>query len=187
MTPAFFESTSAFRSWLARHHAKTRELLVGFYKRHSAKSGITYHEALDQALCFGWIDGQSDSFDDHSWIQRYTPRRPRGNWSKRNTEHAERLIKEKRMKIPGLAQVKTAKKDGRWKAAYDSPGKSTIPEDFLKELGKNKKAKTFFDTLNKVNLYSITYRLQTAKKPETREKRMTLILGMMAKGEKFHP
>nr|WP_295904455.1 YdeI/OmpD-associated family protein [uncultured Bdellovibrio sp.] len=113
-------------------------------------------------------------------------RRPRSVWSKKNTEHAERLLRAGKIKKAGLAEIEAAKKDGRWKAAYDSPSKATIPEDFLKALKKNKKAEAFFNSLNKTNLYSIAYRLQTAKTPETREKRMKMILEMMAKGEKFH-
>ena len=121
-----------------------------------------------------------------SWLQRFTPRRPKSVWSKINTGHVARLHKLKKMKPAGLAAVEAAKSDGRWAAAYDSPGKVVIPKDFLDQLDKNKKAKTFFGTLNKTNLYSIVWRLQTARKPETRERRMKAILAMLAKGEKFH-
>lgn len=136
---------------------------------------------------FGWIDGQAKPFDDRSWLQKFTPRRPRSGWSKLNTRHVERLVKTGAMTPAGMEAVKAAKADGRWKAAYDSPSNALPPEDFLKELGKNKKAKAFFETLNKANVYAIVYRLQTAKKPETREKRMKLILAMLAGGKAFHP
>jgi uncharacterized protein YdeI (YjbR/CyaY-like superfamily) len=134
----------------------------------------------------GWIDGQKKAHDDYSWLQKFTPRRPKSGWSKMNTRHAERLIESEKMAPAGLKEVEAAKRDGRWKAAYDSFGNATVPIDFLKELAKDNKAKAFFETLNKTNLYSIAYRLQTAKKPETREKRMKAIIEMLARGEKFH-
>lgn len=147
---------------------------------------MTYAEALDEALCFGWIDGQKKSYDSRSWLQRFTPRKSRSRWSKKNTEHAERLIKANKMTSSGLREIKAAKADGRWKAAYDSFTSAKVPEDFLKELAKNKKARAFFETLNKTNLYSISYRVQTAKKAETRKRRIEAIIKMLARGEKFH-
>ena len=146
---------------------------------------MTYSQALDQALCFGWIDGQKKPYDDQSWLTRFTPRRPKSGWSKINTQHAERLIKSGEMTPAGLKEVNAAKADGRWKTAYDSFGKAIVPDDFLREVAKNKKAKAFFETLNKTNLYSIVYRLQTAKKPETRERWKRRIIQMLARGEKF--
>ncbi len=181
-----FASASAWEKWLAANHLKPDGIWLRIFKKETGKKTVTYAEALDEALCYGWIDGQKKKFDSDSWIQKFTPRRPRSIWSKRNIEHIERLTKEKRMKAAGLKAFEDAKKDGRLAAAYDSASNSTIPEDFLKRLEKNKKAKAFFDTLNKANKYAITFRLQTAKKPETREKRMNLILEMMAKGEKFY-
>jgi uncharacterized protein YdeI (YjbR/CyaY-like superfamily) len=157
-----------------------------FLRKDSGKKSITHKEALEEALCYGWIDGQAKPYDEESWIQKFTPRRPKSIWSKRNCEHIERLTKEGRMKPPGLKEAEKAKNDGRWEKAYDSPENMKVPEDFLKELSKNKKAKAFFDTLNKANLYAIAWRLQTAKKPETREKRKRLLLDMMARSEKLH-
>jgi uncharacterized protein YdeI (YjbR/CyaY-like superfamily) len=154
-------------------------------KKGSAEKSPSYDEALDIALCYGWIDGQKNSHNENSWLQRFTPRRPRSGWSKKNTEHAERLMRARKMKPAGLAEIEAAKKDGRWKSAYDSPSNAIIPQDFLKALKQNKKAEIFFKSLNKTNLYSIAYRLQTAKKAETREKRIKTILEMMAKGKKF--
>ncbi|MCF8446984.1 MAG: YdeI/OmpD-associated family protein, partial [Bacteroidia bacterium] len=155
-------------------------------KKDSGKPTISYSEALDIALCYGWIDGQKKAFDEYAWLQKFCPRRAKSIWSKINTGHVERLIKDGRMRPAGLLAVENAKADGRWEKAYDSPSKMTIPEDFLKELSKNKKAEAFFKNLNKTNLFSIGFRLITAKKPETREKRMKEIIEMLAKGEKFH-
>jgi uncharacterized protein YdeI (YjbR/CyaY-like superfamily) len=181
-----FKSPKAWEAWLKANHASSNGVWLCLQKKGSAESSPTYSEALDVALCYGWIDGQKNSRDESSWLQKFTPRRPRSGWSKKNTEHAERLIKAGKMKAAGLAEIEAAKKDGRWKAAYDSPKNATIPEDFLKELSRNKRAEAFFKSLNKTNLYAISYRLQTAKTPETRERRMKMILAMMAKGEKFH-
>jgi uncharacterized protein YdeI (YjbR/CyaY-like superfamily) len=130
---------------------------------------------------------QKKAHDELSWLQKFTPRRAQSGWSKINTERAKRLIKAGQMRLAGLEAVEAAKADGRWQTAYDSPRNAPVPEDFLEALTKNKKAKTFFEKLNKANVYSIVYRLQTAKKPETRENRMRTVLLMMERGEKFHP
>ena len=147
---------------------------------------VTYAEALDQALCFGWIDGQKLPLDGISWVQKFTPRRSKSGWSKRNITHVNRLIQAGQMTPAGLKQVEAAKADGRWAAAYDSPANATVPPEFMKELARNTKAKQFFSTLNRANLYAIAYRLQTAKRSETKIKRMKLIIEMLARGEKFH-
>jgi uncharacterized protein YdeI (YjbR/CyaY-like superfamily) len=181
-----FETTDQWRKWLEKNHADSPGLWLRMYKKASGIKTITYLEALHEALCYGWIDGQVKPFDETSWIQKFTPRRKRSMWSKRNIGFAEQLIKDGKMTSAGLKEIEEAKADGRWEAAYDSPSNMTVPEDFLKELTKNKKAEEFFKTLNKSNTYAIAWRLQTAKKPETREKRMKQILEMMAKGEKFH-
>jgi uncharacterized protein YdeI (YjbR/CyaY-like superfamily) len=180
------KSWREFRSWLSKNHDRSDGVWLRVYKKDSGVATVTYAEALDQALCFGWIDGQKKPLDDRSWLQKFTPRRPKSGWSKRNTQHAERLIESGEMAPGGLKEVHSAKADGRWKSAYDSFANAAVPEDFLNELGKNKTAKAFFETLNKTNLYSIAYRLQTAKKPETRERRTRTIIEMLARGEKFH-
>ena len=141
---------------------------------------------MNEALCFGWIDGQAKSYDEKSYLQKYTPRRKRSIWSKRNTKKVEQLIKVGKMHSSGLAEIEAAKADGRWAQAYDSPANMKIPDDFIKELSKKPKALAFFKTLNKTNTFSITWRLQTAKKPETRERRMKVIVEMLEQGKKFH-
>jgi len=181
-----FSTPQKWCAWLAKNHATSDGTRVFIFKKISKQRSISYDEALDEALCFGWIDGQKQAHDKESWIQKFTPRRSKSIWSKRNKEHIARLIKENRMKAAGLKEVEAAKKDGRWDSAYDSPKDMKIPSDFLKELKKNKKAEAFFKTLNKANLYGIAWRLQTAKKSETREKRMKVLLEMLAKGEKLH-
>lgn len=181
-----FKTYLLFEKWLAKNHKTSPGIWLRFFKKDSGEKTITYDEALDVALCYGWIDGQVKPFDDKSWIRKFTRRGPKSLWSERNTRHIERLTASGKMKPPGEAEVEKAKKDGRWLNAYDSPGKMTIPEDFLKELARNKKAREFFESLNKANKYAIAWRLQTAKKPETREKRKKAILEMLAKGQKFH-
>jgi uncharacterized protein YdeI (YjbR/CyaY-like superfamily) len=171
---------------MAKEHTRSPGLLLRIYKKDSGVPSVTYAEALDQALCFGWIDGQKLPFDVNSWVQKFTPRRGKGGWSKRNVAHVDRLIQEGQMTPAGLKEVEAAKTDGRWAAAYDSPANATVPPEFVKALERNAKAKQFYATLNKTNLYSITYRLQTAKRPETRLKRIKLIIEMLARGEKFH-
>jgi uncharacterized protein YdeI (YjbR/CyaY-like superfamily) len=181
-----FKTPAAFRRWLARNKDRTEGIWLRSFKKDSGEKTISYSEALDEALCYGWIDGQRRSHDAVSYVTKFTPRRSRSMWSKINTAHAERLIQAGRMTAAGLKQVEAAKADGRWQAAYDSPRNATVPDDFLRLLGENKKSKAFFETLNKTNRYSIAYRLQTAKKPETRKRRLRQILAMMKRGEKFH-
>lgn len=182
-----FTTTKELNSWLAKHNASSTGIWVRLFKKKSDVTTITYSEALDVALCYGWIDGQKKPYDTESWLQKFTPRRPKSIWSKRNREHIERLEKSGEMKAAGIKQVEAAKTDGRWEQAYDSSSNMVVPADFLKELAKNKKAETFFKTLNKTNTYAIVWRLQTAKKPETRDKRMKAIIEMLTNGGKFHP
>jgi uncharacterized protein YdeI (YjbR/CyaY-like superfamily) len=181
-----FTSAKEFRSWLVKNHGSSEGILLRIYKKDCGVAAVTYAEVLDQALCFGWIDGQKNPFDSESWLQKFTPRRPKSGWSKNNTLHVERLITSGDMTAAGLKAVNVAKEDGRWKAAYQSSSVATIPGDFLKALARNKTANAFFKTLNKTNLYSIAYRLQTAKKPETRQKRVQAIIEKLARSEKFH-
>ncbi len=180
-----FKTTEAFETWLEKHHVDSVGIWMKIFKKDSGKKTITYAEALDVALCYGWIDGQKQKFDEAAWLQKFCPRTAKSVWSKVNIGHVERLIKTARMRPAGLKAVEKAKADGRWERAYDSSSKMTIPEDFLNELGKNKKAEAFFKELNKTNLFIIGFRLQTAKKQETREKRMKEIIAKLAKGEKM--
>ena len=181
-----FEFPGEWESWLENNHSVSKGLWVRFYKKGSGIISITYLEALDEALCYGWIDGQLQKYDNVSYLQKFTPRRPKSLWSKRNQGHVTRLESEGKIKPAGRKEVDTAKVDGRWERAYDSPSKMSIPDDFISELSKDKKALIFFETLNRVNKYSIAYRLQTSKNQEIREKRMKEIVEMMAKGKKFH-
>ena len=182
-----FSSPEEFTLWLEQHHKSSSGIWMRLFKVKSGVPTITYAEALDVALCYGWIDGQKNAYDVDSWLQKFTPRRPKSIWSKRNREHIERLYKSGKMQAAGIKEVEAAKADGRWEQAYDSSSMMVVPEDFLHELAKDKVAEAFFKTLNKANIYAIVWRLQTAKKPETRNKRMLTILDMLKKGEKFHP
>jgi uncharacterized protein YdeI (YjbR/CyaY-like superfamily) len=180
-----FKSQQAFEAWLARNHGTVGGIWLRIYKKGSGEKTVTYAEALDVALCHGWIDGLKRTYDDVSFIQRFTPRRTRSAWSKVNVGHVERLAREGRMQPPGLAAVESAKRDGRWARAYDSPRNAKVPDDFVQELKKDKAAYAFYQTLNRLNHYAIAYRLGSAKKPETRERRKQLFLEMMAKGQKI--
>ena len=182
-----FSTTKELNLWLAKNYTAESGVWMRIFKIKSGVETVSYAEALDIALCYGWIDGLKRAYDEASWIQKFTPRRARSIWSKKNREHIARLEKAGKMKAPGRIQVEAAKADGRWEQAYDSPANMVVPPEFLKELAKNKKAEFFFNTLNKANRYAIVWRLQTAKKPETKDKRMKAILEMLKKGEKFHP
>lgn len=181
-----FQTQNKWRAWLNRNHNKSNGVWLQLYKKNSGVKSINHDMALDEALCFGWIDGQAKSYDELSYLQKFTPRRKRSIWSKRNTEKVEQLIKEGKMHSSGLAEIEAAKADGRWAQAYDSPANMKIPEDFIEKLSKKPNALAFFKTLNKTNTFSITWRLQTAKKPETRERRMKAIIEMLEQGKKFH-
>jgi uncharacterized protein YdeI (YjbR/CyaY-like superfamily) len=181
-----FETPAAFWAWLEANYAVEPELWLKIYKKGSGQKTINWEEAVVEALCWGWIDGVRKSFDDEAYLQRFTPRRKGSNWSKRNREHVERLIAEGRMQEAGLVHMQAAQADGRWEAAYAPPSEMTIPEDFLAALEQRPAAKAFFETLNRQNLYAIVYRLQTAKKPETRQKRLEQFLDMLEKGEKLY-
>lgn len=181
-----FKTADAFEKWLAKHHHTVDGILLRFFKKETGIQSITYKEAVDEALCYGWIDGRANKYDEESWIQKFTPRRPKSIWSKRNIENIERLTLLGKMKPAGLEEVAKAKADGRWAKAYDAPKDMQLPDDFMAALSKNKKAKAFFETLNKTNRYAIGWRLQTAKKPETKEKRIKSIIEMLSNEQKFH-
>jgi uncharacterized protein YdeI (YjbR/CyaY-like superfamily) len=181
-----FNSKEAFESWLDQHHHVAKGIWLRFYKKGSGIPSIVYKEALDVALCYGWIDSQLDKSNEASYLQKFTPRRPKSLWSKRNIENVMRLEEEGRMRPSGMLETEKAKNDGRWEKAYDSPGNMEIPDDFIQELSKSKKAFAFFESLNRTNKYTIGWRIQTAKTEEIRSKRIKEILTMMDKEEKFH-
>jgi uncharacterized protein YdeI (YjbR/CyaY-like superfamily) len=186
MKPVFFNTQKDFREWLIKNHDKETEIWIGMWKKASGKIGLDYNGALEEALCFGWIDGIARKFDEESYMQRFTPRRPKSIWSKINVGHIERLTKLGKMMPSGVAAVEAAKKDGRWDAAYDSPKSALPPKEFFALLAQYKKAEEFYNTLSKSNTYAIAWRIQTAKKEETRQRRMNQIVEMLERGEKFH-
>ena len=182
-----FENKKKWADWLARQHDKSAGVWLKLAKKDSRIPSVTYEEALDVALCYGWIDGQKKGFDDKYWLQKFTPRGPKSIWSKINTEKAERLIASGEMKPSGLKAVEAAKQDGRWGAAYSSQKNISVPEDFQSALDKNRIAKAFFATLNSANRYAILFRITTARKPETRTKRIQQFVEMLERGEKLYP
>lgn len=184
--PRAFETPRQLETWLKKNHATASELWVRIFKKDSGTPTVTWDDCVVAAIAWGWIDGHKKSLDAVSYLQRLTPRRARSNWSKRNTEHAERLIAEGRMQPAGLAHVETARQDGRWAQAYAGSAGMAVPEDFLEALRHVPAAQRFFETLNRANLYAIYHRLQTAKRPETRKKRIAAIIAQLARGEAFH-
>ncbi|MBQ0819088.1 YdeI/OmpD-associated family protein [Microvirga sp. HBU67558] len=185
-TSMAFRDARELGNWLAEHHDNSSELWVQIFKAGSGRPSVTWTDCVVEAIRFGWIDGQRQSFDAASFLQRLTPRKPRSNWSAKNREHATRLIAEGLMAPAGLAHVDAAKADGRWDAAYAGSAAMVIPQDFLDALETMPEAKAFFETLDRKNLYPIYYRLQTAKRPETRAKRMAQILAQLERGERFY-
>lgn len=182
-----FATPADFERWLRAHHAKASCIWVKYAKKKSGIPSIDWNQAVDVALCYGWIDGQAKSVDATYAIQRFTPRGSRSTWSKLNRERVARLTKAGLMQPAGLAEVERAKADGRWDSAYDSPATATVPDDLAKALAKSAKAKKFFDSLSSTNRYAILYRLQQAKKPETRARRLAKFVEMLKNGETLHP
>jgi uncharacterized protein YdeI (YjbR/CyaY-like superfamily) len=182
-----FETQQDWEAWLKEHHADTKGIWLKIGKKEARTSSVSYAEALDNAICYGWIDGQKASFDDKYWLQKFTPRSARSIWSKVNCEKATALIAEGRMQPAGLRQVELAKSDGRWDSAYESQSKITIPDDLQSELDKNQKAKDFFNTLDSRNRYAILFRIQTAKKAETRSARIQKFVEMLSQQQKIYP
>ena len=178
-----FEGAADFARWLQRHHSDHAGIWLRIYKKGSGKPTVTYAEALEEALCWGWIDGQKQRGDEHSWLQKFTPRGRRSVWSKVNTEHVGRLEREGRMQAAGRAAVDAARADGRWERAYHSSSTFEMPADFLRALAKDPPAQRFYESLAKSQRYRIFYRLQSARRPETRDRRMREFLGMLRRGE----
>lgn len=182
-----FASLQAWEAWLKAQPATSRGVWLKLAKKSANATSVSRQEAIDGALCHGWIDGQLDKFDDDWWLIRFTPRKSGGKWSEKNRDRALALIKEGRMTAAGLHHIEQAKSDGRWDAAYASQSTVTIPEDLDAALAQDKKAKSFFATLDGANRYAILYRVHTAKKAETRARRIETFVAMLSRGETIHP
>jgi uncharacterized protein YdeI (YjbR/CyaY-like superfamily) len=183
----FFASARAWEEWLEANHATSQGVRLKIAKKDTGIESVRYPEVLESALCFGWIDGRREALDESYFLQRFTPRQPRSKWSKINREKAEGLAAAGRMRPAGAAEVERAKADGRWEAAYESQSRIAIPEDLERELSTRPQAKEFFLQLSSQNRYSILYRLQDAKKPETRARRLAKFVAMLEAGETIHP
>jgi uncharacterized protein YdeI (YjbR/CyaY-like superfamily) len=178
----------AWRDWLSRHHATSDGVWLRLAKKsHTAPTSLTYDQALDEALCFGWIDGQIRRGDETSYPQRFTPRRARSVWSNRNTSIVDRLIAEGRMHAAGLAEVERAKADGRWEAAYDGQASMVVPADLVSALASEPKAQAMFEILTSQNRYAVLYRIHGARRVDTRAKRIEQFVAMLARGETIYP
>src|SRR4051812_13817263 len=183
---ALFTSAKAFEAWLRNNHATSDGLWLKIAKRGAHERGVTYPEAVEIALCWGWIDGQKKGLDDQHFLQRFTPRRACSVWSKINVDKVAALIEAGRMQAPGYAQMEAAKADGRWVRAYDGARKSAAPDDLLAALEAEPRAKAFFATINAANRYAVLWRIQTAVKAETRARRIAQLVEMLARGETIH-
>ena len=181
-----FASPAEWEKWLEDNHAVSDGVWIKIAKKGSGVESVRYPEVLESALCFGWIDGRREALDDRHFLQRFTPRRPRSRWSRINREKAERLIADGRMRAAGVLEVERAQADGRWQAAYDGQKSITVPEDLQRELDARPTAKAFFAELSSQNRYAILYRLQEAKKPETRARRLAKFVAMLEAGETIY-
>ncbi|HXR60100.1 MAG TPA: YdeI/OmpD-associated family protein [Solirubrobacterales bacterium] len=181
-----FADPEELEAWLEENHASSDGVWLKIAKKGAAEPSVTYAEALELALCFGWIDSQKRGFDDQHFLQRFTPRRPRGRWSRINREKAEALIALGKMRPAGLAQVEAAQADGRWEAAYEGQRTARVPADLRRELDANPAAGEFFAALDSANRYAVIYRLDEAKKAETRARRLKKFVAMLERGEKIH-
>jgi uncharacterized protein YdeI (YjbR/CyaY-like superfamily) len=182
-----FATQQDWEAWLVEHYADPTGIWLKIAKKATGTQSISYTEALEGALCYGWIDGQKAAFDEQYWLQKFTPRRPKSVWSQINRDKANALIEAGRMQPSGLRQVELARADGRWDAAYAGQSSATVPDDLQKALDNNPLARDFFLTLNSVNRYAIIFRVQTAKKAETRAAKIQKFVEMLAKGEKIYP
>jgi uncharacterized protein YdeI (YjbR/CyaY-like superfamily) len=182
-----FASAQAWLAWLEENHDGSAGLWLKIAKQGAPAPTVSYAEAVEVALCYGWIDGQKGRLDEHYWLQRFTPRKAGSKWSKINREKAERLIGADLMRPPGLRQVEAARADGRWEAAYQGQATATVPPDLAQALEGNPEAAAFFATLTGVNRYAILYRIQDAKRPQTRAARIEKFVAMLARHETIHP
>ena len=182
-----FATPRGWEAWLDKNHANADGLWLLISRPGAEKGSVSYAEALEVALCHGWIDGQKKGLDEHHWLQRFTPRRARSIWSKVNREKVAALIAQGRMQAAGQHEIDRAKADGRWDQAYDSPRTASVPPDLQAAFDAAPAAAAFFKTLNGANRYAVLWRVQTAKKPETRERRIATLVAMLARHEKLHP
>lgn len=185
--PMLFADAVEWREWLARNHATATELWIVLTKKSGTATRLDYQSALEEALCFGWIDGQKRSRDSGSFVHRFTPRTRRSAWSARNVEIAQRLIDAGKMEQPGLAAVRAAQEDGRWQRAYAGPASAKVPADLADAVAANPDAKATFEGLTSQNRYALLYRLESVKRPETRSRKIGRFVEMLARGETFHP
>jgi uncharacterized protein YdeI (YjbR/CyaY-like superfamily) len=181
-----FKSPAAFRTWLAKNHAKSSGIWLQIFKKDSGVATVTYAQALDEALCFGWIDSTKNKLDDASFIQRFSPRKPRSIWSKTNREHVARLITHKKLEPAGLRAVEEAKHNGQWDDAYDSQSNSKVPAELQTFFDKDAKAKAFFESLSSVNRYAFCHRIQKTTSPAARAKKVAWALAMLQRREKIY-
>lgn len=181
-----FETPEACREWLERHHADAPGFWLRIYKKGSGKPTVTYAEALDEALCYGWIDSTKNAYDAESFLQRFTPRKARSVWSQVNRDHVARLISEGRMQAAGLQVIEEAKRNGQWEKAYAPASRIEIPEDLQGRLDAEPEAKAFFETLTKTNRYALLYRIQNVKKAETRLKRLDWAMDLLRRKETLY-
>jgi uncharacterized protein YdeI (YjbR/CyaY-like superfamily) len=181
-----FATQQEWEAWLEEHHGTSRGLWLKIAKREAGIGTVSYPEALESALCYGWIDGQRASLDEQFWLQKFTPRGRTSKWSQVNREKAMELLRQGRMKAAGRAEVERAQQDGRWDAAYEGQRTATVPEDLERELDKHPMARAFFASLDRRNRYAILYRLQDAKKPETRARRLEKFIAMLNEHQKIY-
>jgi uncharacterized protein YdeI (YjbR/CyaY-like superfamily) len=181
-----FKDQAAWSGWLDKNHARSSGIWLRLAKKNSGLQSVTYAQAIDAALCYGWIDGQKRPESEQAWLQRFCPRSAKSIWSKINREKALALTKSGRMMAAGQQAIAEAKSNGRWESAYDSPSRAAVPDDFQAALKVKPKAKSFFDTLDRANRYAILFRIQTAKKPETRVRNIQKFIAMLECGEKIH-
>jgi uncharacterized protein YdeI (YjbR/CyaY-like superfamily) len=182
-----FGSVDAWDAWLAKHAGDSPGVWLKIPKKGSGATGLGYSDALDVALCHGWIDGQKGSHDSSYWLQRFTPRKPRSRWSRINTERVAALTAAGRMRPTGLAEVERAQADGRWEQAYESQSRVTVPADLARALAADERARAFFATLDSANRYAILYRIGAAKRPETRARRVATFVAMLSEHKKIYP
>jgi uncharacterized protein YdeI (YjbR/CyaY-like superfamily) len=181
-----FATQTAWAAWLEKNHCSSQALWLRLAKKGSTLRSVTYHEALDVALCYGWIDGQKKAESEQAWLQRFLPRSPKSIWSKINRDKANALIACRRMQVAGYEAVEAAKKDGRWNAAYDSPKSASVSPDFQAALDARPRAREFFQSLDRANRYAVLFRIQTVKMPETRVRKIREFVEMLERNERIH-